>query len=107
MKFYNLTPHDIEIVAASGVSVSIPASGVLARVSVNRAHAFDVDGIGVFSNKVGAVTNLPDSDGRVFIVSRAVASAVPNRADVVFPDDMIRAENGRIIGCRSFGYFSD
>lgn len=38
----------------------------------------------------------------IYIVSRIVKQSVPDRDDVVVPDDLIRDDNGNIIGCRRF-----
>lgn len=50
----------------------------------------------------GDVQNLPDPEsGTIFIVSRAVAEACPDRKDLFFPDDTVRDEQGRIVGCKA------
>jgi len=48
------------------------------------------------------VENLPDPpEGVYYIVSLAVAQAA-RRPDLLVPDDMVRDEQGRILGCRRF-----
>ncbi len=104
-KIINLTPHEINLLTPEG-ELKIPPSGVTARVSVERKKIGDVfiDGkfIPVYKNKFGLVENLPDPEPyTLYIVSAIVAQAVPNRFDVVVPDDFVRDEQGRIIGARA------
>jgi hypothetical protein len=103
MKIVNLTPHPINIVGADGTVVrTIPSSGT-ARCSTHRVQVGDVDGIPVNSAVFGNVSGLPDpADGTVYVVSAIVAQAVPNRADVLVPDDTVRDGAGQIVGCRAF-----
>lgn len=50
----------------------------------------------------GAVEGLPDPAPRThYIVSRVVAEAARDRRDLLVPDDTVRDEQGRIIGCRA------
>lgn len=104
MKVINLTPHTINIVGADGQVVqSFPASGELARCSVDREHVGEVNGIAVNRTVFGAVTGLPEQqEGVVYVVSALVAQAAKGRDDVLIPDDTVRDEQGRIIGCRAF-----
>jgi len=47
----------------------------------------------------GEVTGLPEPvEGVIYVVSGMVASASP-REDVMSPGDLVRDENGRIVGC--------
>jgi len=49
----------------------------------------------------GDVEGLPDPiPGTVFLVSRIVKAAVPDRMDCMVPDDLVRDSEGRVIGCR-------
>lgn len=58
----------------------------------------------VYQATPGPVEGLPEPDPacRVrYIVSRVVAEAARGRADLLIPDDTVRDEQGRIIGCRA------
>lgn len=67
----------------------IPPSGSVARCAATSTPA-------------GAVEGLPDpSTGILFIVSALVRSAVPARADVASPGDLVRDAAGAVIGCRN------
>jgi hypothetical protein len=103
MKFVNLTPHDLTV---EGMGV-IPASGSVARVSVNSTDVGSVGGVRLRAQLKGQTTGIPAPvDGVVFIVSGMVLDALGGvrRGDVVAPDtgaDAIR-ENGQIVAVRGF-----
>lgn len=104
MAIINLTPHDITIISAAGNSV-FPATGKVARVAVNSSEIGNVAGIPVMKNFYSDVEGLPDPEkGTYYLVSKIVADAVPDRDDVLIPNDSVRDENGRIIGCRNFAH---
>lgn len=103
MKIVNLTPHDINIIGEIGEVVqTFPASGELARCSVSREQVDAINSVPVNRTVFGEVTGLPEQqEGVVYIVSALVAQAT-KRDDVLIPDDAVRDEQGRIIGCRAF-----
>lgn len=93
----NLTPHPINIIDGP----TLPSSGV-ARVSASSETVGSVDGVPIVRQSFGDVEGLPDQvDGMHIIVSRMVAAACPDRADLLVPADMVRDDQGRIVGCRS------
>lgn len=97
MAFVNLTPHAIVI-----GSLTIPASGVVARCAAKTSPAGEVDGVTLVRTEFGAVENLPDpEDGVVFVVSALVRAAVPSRTDVASPGDLVRNEAGQVVGCKN------
>jgi len=110
MKLVNLTPHEIVLVR-DDVRLVFPPSGTVARCEVLREELYRIvvandDGsevsIPITSVVFGDVTGLPlDEDGTMYIVSSLVAQALPNRDDLLIPDDTVRDEHGRIVGCRS------
>lgn len=110
IKIVNLTPHKITFIGDKG-NLSIDPSGELARVSSTTKEIghiyvtkFDLK-IPVTATEYGEVEGLPHpKDGTIFIVSSLVAQRVPNRKDVFIPNESVRDENGRIIGCRSLGH---
>ena len=100
MNIINCTPHSINIVNGP----TIPPSGIIARVTATTVTIGDVDGIPVTATVFGQVENLPEpEDGTIFIVSSLVAQRCRDRYDVFIPNESVRDENGRIIGCRSLG----
>ena len=93
--FINLTPHQINPVGGE----AIPPSGVVARCATTTQEVAP----GFFSTAFGAVENLPaPQPGVLLIVSALVRGAVPDRADVVSPGELVRDENGQPIGCKGF-----
>lgn len=110
MPIINLTPHAVVLSLTEGGEVRIPPSGQVARVAMAREHQFDValDGrhIPVFRTvldptKVEGLPS-PERDDTAYIVSRVVAEACRDiRSDLFVPDDTVRDDAGRIIGCRA------
>lgn len=104
MNFVNLTPHAIHIYDADNAVVrTISASGQQARYAVTTTPRYELDGISFVSTVFGALSGLPDPDvDTIYIVSLLVKQAVPLRADVVSPGEMVRDANGNIVGCKNF-----
>ena len=121
IKVVNLTPHEINIIIPNAwdmegipnsamtidhgtTTVAIPTSGTIARCKTERKTIGNIDGISVTSTIFGEVEGLPEpKEGTIYIVSSLVAQACKNRNDVFIPDDTVRDEDGKIIGCRSLG----
>ena len=105
MSIINLTPHAINFVTESGEElVTIDPSGSLARVTTTTVTIGSLNGIPVTQTVYGEVEGLPDPTAdTVYVVSSLVASRVPDRNDVFIPNESIRDDKGRIIGCRSLG----
>lgn len=107
MELINLTPHTINIIDANNEPVAeIEPCGEVARAHVVRKVVGSVAvascEIPVIESTMGDVEGLPERQEKVgYIVSRVVAEAVRERDDVFIPDDSVRDEEGRIIGCRS------
>lgn len=103
MEIINLTPHEIKVLDAGNNLLHVIPSAGLARCQVTRQQVGNVNGIPVNRTVFGEVEGLPEQqDDIIYVVSAIVAQAVKNRDDVVIPDDAVRDEQGRIIGCRSF-----
>lgn len=103
----NLTPHAVNIVGDNdSIAITIPASGNVARcsqtISIVGSVTLGSVAIPISSSTYGEVVDLPDpQDGVYYIVSRLVMSACPTRQDLLVPNDLVRDEAGRVIGCRS------
>ena len=106
-KLVNLTPHDVNLYAADGATLlrTIPASGMVARVSSTPGAAETVDGIPVpvvGAPVWGQVEGLPAPiEGTMYIVSLIVAGRpeVSGRPDVLRPgtgpeDAPVRVQDG-------------
>lgn len=106
-KIINLTPHSVNVIGDdNSVVITIEASGNVARCSqtIDIVDTINVNNIAipVSSSSYGEVVDLPaPQDDTYYIVSRLVMSACPNRQDLLVPNDLVRDEAGRVIGCRS------
>ena len=106
----NLTPHPLRLVFDSGETHEVPPANEPARVVDRRGarELVDTDAGRVEVSDVasgGEVVGLPPaSEGVLLVVSRVTASAV-RRADLVFPLDEVRDDEGRVVGCRALGRF--
>jgi hypothetical protein len=108
MQIINLTPHEINLIVDDGATMAFPPQPESARCDVNRQAKsplrFMDKNIPVNSSKFGTVIGLPEPElGKIFIVSRIIAEALPERRDLYYPDELVRNEVGKIIGCRSLG----
>ena len=108
MTIVNLTPHALSLIVGPE-TVTVPPSGTVARVTVTRepAGAVTVDGVQVplYRTTYGAVEGLPDPQpDTLYVVSALVASAARGRDDLVVPDDLVRDEQGRVIGARGLAF---
>ena len=105
-RIINLTPHALNFVGEDGqIVLTVEPSGTLARVSSKTILTGEIMGIPVTSTEYGEVEGLPaPEEGTVYVVSSLVASRVPERGDVFIPNESVRDEKGRIIGCRSLGH---
>jgi ethanolamine ammonia-lyase small subunit len=100
VKIVNLTPHAVSIVKADGTTFTIPASGEVARVEQTRKEAGEIAGIKITVSEFGEVIGLPDPEpNTVYVVSGMVLASTDNRWDVFAPGELIRDNEGKVIGC--------
>ncbi|RLF66767.1 MAG: hypothetical protein DRN30_01515 [Thermoplasmata archaeon] len=106
-KIKNLTPHEVTLVGEDGkVIATFPSEGLL-RLSqkTERVGTISVgDGveIPITETTFGGIEALPPrEEGTIYIVSALTCQAAPDRDDFYIPNQTVRDENGRIIGCRS------
>lgn len=101
MTITNLTPHALVIVLADGSTRTVAPSGAVARCRAINVPAGDADGIPLGRVTYGAVEGLPEAaEGVLYVVSGLVRAAVPGRADVASPGDLVRDAAGAVVGCR-------
>lgn len=102
MNIVNLTPHRIAICFDNGSTLPIEPSGQLARVSSKTVKIGMFNNIPITTTVYGDVVGLPEpKTDTIYIVSSLVAQHVKNRDDVFIPNESVRDDKGRIIGCRS------
>lgn len=101
----NLTPHAVNFVTDAGESIlSVAPSGTIARVSSSITKTGEIAGLPVTETVFGEVQDLPgQEEGVIYITSSLVAQRVPERNDVFIPNELVRNEQGKVIGCRSLG----
>jgi len=109
----NLTPHPItfvneqgnvlaELPVEEGTAIPRCTTSNICKGSYPVTAEYEVP---VTRSMFGVVLDLPaEKSDVVLIVSRMVAEASSNRADLLFPNQLVRDETGRIIGCLSLGY---
>ena len=117
MKLINLTPHALRVYSNDGAEllVELPPSGSVARVLVTRVDAGRISvpspladkaeggtaSIGLARSTYGAVTGLPEATAdTVLVVSALVRLALPLRADLASPRELIRDSAGQPVGCK-------
>ena len=99
----NMTPHSVNIIGDDNKIIKTFDSVGIARCSQQTVTIGDINGIPLTTTSFGDVIDLPaPQDGVFFIVSRLVLSACPDRNDLLVPNDLVRDDNGNIIGAKSF-----
>lgn len=106
-RIINLTPHKVVIVGEDNFPIiEYPSQGI-ARVSQLTEPVGTINNVPLFRVSLGDVENLPEPQENTFyIVSRMVAEALPHRKDLLIPTELVRDQEGRVIGCRGFSYVS-
>ena len=117
-RLVNLTPHDVVLDLGAGKQLRIPASGVVPRLVLSEGrletlHVVDPSHpedpptathavpLVVGTALHGIDPPLPDSrPGTVYITSRTLAEHFAERADLVWPDDLVRDAQGSVIAAR-------
>lgn len=106
-KIINLTPHAIHILGKEGeVLRTYPSQGAirLAQQTINLEPAEDGTPLTKTQYLDGA---LPEpQEGTIYIVSLPVAqyALTKGRKDFVVPNDLVRDDEGRIIGCKNLAF---
>lgn len=107
MKFINLTPHPIQIWDSEKNVIVYPVANPAARCKeeCNLTNLIEDESgnfIRVGDLSYSYVYHLPEpQEDTFYIVSVLVAQACPDRDDLLVPYDLVRNENGSIMGCRS------
>jgi hypothetical protein len=118
MRIRNLTPHPITLVGntTGEESITLQPSGIIARLSVSREQLSPVEinggeivgdevmpiitTIPVSRSNFGEIVNLPEQEEGVIFVASALVAERSNRADVYSVGELIRDQNGVVIGAR-------
>lgn len=116
--FVNYTPHDVNLILSEDVTLTIPKSGEVVRVTDERivVDTVNVDGHPVeirrvsygeayLINRDGDRRPLPDKqEGTVMLVSALAGTGLlaVGRNDFLIVDGLVRDENGRPLGATGF-----
>lgn len=105
MRVLNLTPHPLMFYKEGEVVLVMPPDGPAVRVEESRVYDkkvfIDGHAITVLKKTLGEVKNLPEKqDDTYLIVSKVVADVAPDRDDLLYPDVVVRDDDGLIIGCQ-------
>lgn len=98
----NLTPHPVIILLDKGEINNYESQGSL-RLSTSTIKIDNLDDRTPISiTKFGDLVDAPQvNNDTMYIVSSIICNANRDRADFFIPDQIVRNENGKIIGCRS------
>ena len=97
-KFVNCTQHEVQLFRIGQPPIRLEPAATPARVTLVKVGAFH--GVDIVQ-RMGEVEGLPEPElNTIYVVSRMVKDAVPERIDCVVPTDMVRDEHGHVIGCK-------
>ena len=108
-ELHNHTPHPVVLLLEGREPVELPARTPTPHCPVTRTTDGTLDTTHgpvplTRTTLADHVVDLPPlTPGVLFIVARTVAEACPDRSDLLFPDDLVRDEHGRVVGCRALG----
>jgi hypothetical protein len=123
IEIVNLTPHVVRLITGDGNNTLFPSEGNM-RLKEEReempplSYQWIRQPIDMDENEDGVPLSTeirtskkrvwidegslpPKKEGTFYIVSLAVATH-SKRNDFIVPDELVRDENGNVIGCRSF-----
>lgn len=105
-RIVNLTPHEINILDNKGeLLMSIPPEGKVARIKANTVQTVKITTdppIPLSETVFGKPVNVPNpTHNTIFVVSRMIVAALPDRVDLLFPNEIVRNDKGHVIGCKS------
>lgn len=104
MLILNYTPHPIHICNDENQVIKTIESTGLVRLKASTVYIEHLDGVKITQTQFSEPVGLPEYNKDVFyIVSQLVKTALPNRLDLLVPAEVVRGENGNIIGCKSLG----
>lgn len=103
----NLTPHKINYYDNNKIQFSLSSCTNPPRVEerLDSQETLEVNGsykIRIHNARNISIGNIPpEKEGRYYIVSRIIAE-YSDRDDLLVPHDLVRNEEGMVIGCNSF-----
>ena len=115
MKLKNYTPHDVNIHLENGEKITVCPEENPIRLEEKSEEigvlmaarpCLTYSCIPLFKKRFLSGSLPEQEDGVGLIVSLAVAQEFTERKDLFVPNEIIRDEKGRILGCKSLATFS-
>ena len=101
MKIFNYTAHTVLSSNKDGTTRAFEPVGIVPRVSQKSNFVKQIDGVDLWESTYGRVQDLPEARLDTFlIVSALVKIACPDREDLLSPGELIRDDQGRVVGCK-------
>jgi len=101
----NLTPHALHVKLKNDETLVIPADGRVARVSTTQKEIDELNNISIYETHFGEAVDLPEpAENTFYIVSKITQDACPHRDDLLSPGNLIRDQEGNIVGCEGLTY---
>jgi len=98
----NKTPHAVYILKDDNTVLKMfPKSNGMIRVPKENRDIGFIKGIPISCTQWGETTDVPSPrNGTYYIVSQLVRNALPNRPDLLVPEQIVRDDEGNIVGCK-------
>ena len=105
MEIINKTPHPVNIVNDENNLIhTFPKAEQLIRLKMVTVAVDSIGGIPTTITRFGEPEGLPNQqEGVFYIVSQLVKNALPKRDDLLVPAEVVRDNQGNIVGCKSLG----
>lgn len=99
----NLTPHEVTIIGNDGrIMMRFAPEAVAARCGNYVEIVDEINGIPISKTVYTKIYGLlPEQEDTFYIVSRHVAEQNRNRHDLLVPNELVRDDAGRVVGCKS------
>jgi len=98
----NKTPHDVVLVSDKrNVIKTFPRASSPLRLEQSTEKVGAIGDIPISKTSFGGSKLPEEKEGTIYIVSSLLCQAYPDRGDFYIPNETVRDENGRIIGCNS------
>lgn len=98
----NKTPHAVYILNEDhSILKMYPKSNGMIRVPETNEVIGEIEGIPITCTTWGKTTDVPKpKKGVYYIVSQLVRNVLPDRPDLLVPKNIVRDDDGNILGCK-------
>ena len=102
-KIINLTPHDVDIYKDGKIVKTYKSKGSLRLKEILTSNG-KICGVPIVKSEYCKDKIPKYQEGIFYIVSNVIQVAYPKRKDLLVTLDLVRDNEGNIIGCKSLGY---